>query len=82
MAAEVEERGPIPNLALNAILIPVFEETALVNILFNKFHIYLTLLANDTECAVSHWSINTISVCSEFTVFIQHFRIYIVSKRP
>ena len=29
MAAEVEERGPIPNLALNAILIPVFEETAL-----------------------------------------------------
>ncbi|CAB3998004.1 Programmed cell death 10 [Paramuricea clavata] len=28
MAAEVEERGPIPNLALNAILIPVFEETA------------------------------------------------------
>jgi hypothetical protein len=34
MAAEVEERGPIPNLALNAILIPVFEETASVNILF------------------------------------------------
>ena len=32
MTAEVEERGPIPNLALNAILIPVFEETALVNI--------------------------------------------------
>ena len=30
MAAEVEERGPIPNLALNAILIPVLEETALV----------------------------------------------------
>ena len=30
MAAEVEERGPIPNLALNAIIIPVLEETALV----------------------------------------------------
>lgn len=30
MAAEVEERGPIPNLALNSILIPIFEETAQV----------------------------------------------------
>lgn len=30
MAAEVEERGPIPNLALNAILIPVLDETSQV----------------------------------------------------
>lgn len=28
MAAEVEERGPIPNLALNALLIPVLDETS------------------------------------------------------
>ena len=28
MAAEVEDRGPIPNLALNAILIPVLDDTS------------------------------------------------------
>ena len=30
MAAEVEDRGPIPNLALNAILIPVLDDTSQV----------------------------------------------------
>lgn len=28
MSAEIEERGPIPNLALNALLIPVLDETS------------------------------------------------------
>ena len=52
MAAEVEEKGPIPNLALNAILIPVFEETASVNILFNLSFVFEIL---------SYWRVTRVS---------------------
>ena len=46
MAAELEERGPIPNLALNALLIPVLDGTSEVvyNVIYNYIFIIIIIM--------------------------------------
>ena len=81
MAAEVEERGPIPNLALNALLIPVLDETSQV-------YIYIVNLPRDSvivcQCLFSVIYIHSLcqTLRNSDITYVQFCDLIIVCSSP